>query len=194
MVSEPLESLPPRHDVPAGGRSGFVRLGERQVHYLEWGHAGLPAVVCLHGGGQTAYMYEELGHGLADRYHVVAPDLPSHGDSDPIDDTEPRASRSAAEAKVCHARTKCRRAFLLAVRRSETTAWQAIMKQFVYVYILVSEVDAAKHYTGISHHLFGRLQEHNRGHCPHTAKYNLGGSKRLSHLHLKRRREGLKNT
>jgi len=45
------------------------------------------------------------------------------------------------------------------------------MKQFVYVYILVSEVDAAKHYTGISHHLSGRLQEHNRGHCPHTAKY-----------------------
>ena len=52
--------------------------------------------------------------------------------------------------------------FFAAVRRSETTAWQAIMKQFVYVYILVSEVDAAKHYTGISHHLFGRLQEQSR--------------------------------
>src|SRR5205807_4852979 len=33
------------------------------------------------------------------RYHVVAPDLPSHGDSDPVDETEPRASRSEAEAR-----------------------------------------------------------------------------------------------
>ena len=72
MVSAPLESLPPRHDVPAAGRSGFVRLGDRQVHYLEWGHARRPAVVCLHGGGQTAYMFEELGSALAGRFHVLA--------------------------------------------------------------------------------------------------------------------------
>lgn len=74
----------PRHDVPRGGRSGFVIVEDRQVHYLEWGHRGLPAVLCLHGGGQTAYMFEELGAALADRYHLLAPDLPSHGDSDSI--------------------------------------------------------------------------------------------------------------
>lgn len=56
----------------------------RQVHYLEWGRADARPVVCLHGGGQTAYMWEELGAGLADRYHVLAPDLPFHGDSEPI--------------------------------------------------------------------------------------------------------------
>src|SRR4029077_5514574 len=33
-----------------------------------------------------AYMYEEVGAALAPRYHVVAPDLPNHGDSDPIED------------------------------------------------------------------------------------------------------------
>jgi len=43
-------------------------------------------VLCLHGGGQTAYMWEELGAALRDRYHVLAPDLPWHGDSDPVDD------------------------------------------------------------------------------------------------------------
>ena len=84
MVSEPLEYLPPRHDVPNAGRSGFVRLGGRQVHYLEWGHARLPAVVCLHGGGQTAYMFEELGRALAPRFHVLAWDSADHGDSDPF--------------------------------------------------------------------------------------------------------------
>ena len=74
----------PRHDIPKGGRSGFVMNGDAQVHFLEWGHAGLPPVLCLHGGGQTAYMYEELGSALATRAHVVAPDLPAHGDSDPL--------------------------------------------------------------------------------------------------------------
>jgi pimeloyl-ACP methyl ester carboxylesterase len=76
----------PRHDVPRGGRTGFVLVEGRQVHYLEWGRAGAPAVVCLHGGGQTAYMFEELGASLRDRFHLLAPDLPNHGDSDPLDD------------------------------------------------------------------------------------------------------------
>jgi pimeloyl-ACP methyl ester carboxylesterase len=76
----------PRHDVPVGGRSGFAIIDDRQVHYLEWGTVRAPNVLCLHGGGQTAYMYEELGAALAPRYHVVAPDLPNHGDSDPIED------------------------------------------------------------------------------------------------------------
>jgi pimeloyl-ACP methyl ester carboxylesterase len=79
------EDFAPRHDVPKSGRSGFTLLvGDRQVHYLEWGHRGLPPVVCLHGGGQTAYMYEELGAVIGGRYHVLAPDLPNHGDSDPL--------------------------------------------------------------------------------------------------------------
>ena len=84
VVSQPIENLPPRHDVPVGGRSGYVLLDDRQVHYLEWGHAGLPAVVCLHGGGQTAYMFEQLGAALAGHFHVLAWDFADHGDSDPF--------------------------------------------------------------------------------------------------------------
>jgi len=76
----------PRHDVPRLGRSGFAIVEDRQVHYLEWGHGGLPDVLCLHGGGQTAYMFEELGAALGHRYHVLAPDLPNHGDSDSLVD------------------------------------------------------------------------------------------------------------
>jgi pimeloyl-ACP methyl ester carboxylesterase len=80
----------PRHDVPNGGRSGYTLIEGRQVHYLEWGHGGLPAVLCLHGGGQTAYMFEDLGATLAGRYHVLAIDLPHHGDSDPLEEHGPR--------------------------------------------------------------------------------------------------------
>jgi pimeloyl-ACP methyl ester carboxylesterase len=36
-------------------------------------------------------MYEDLGVALADRYHVLAIDLPHHGDSDPLDDYSPHA-------------------------------------------------------------------------------------------------------
>lgn len=76
----------PRHDVPSGGRSGFALVGGRQVHYLEWGGCSEPPIVCLHGGGQTAYMFEDLGDGLSPGHHILAPDLPGHGDSDPIED------------------------------------------------------------------------------------------------------------
>lgn len=78
------DDLAPRHDVPRGGRSGFTIVEGRQVHYLEWGHRALSPVLCLHGGGQTAYMYEELGEHLAPYHHLLAPDLPAHGDSDPM--------------------------------------------------------------------------------------------------------------
>lgn len=85
------EMVVPRHDIPRAGRSGFCLVDGRQVHYLEWGRWGSPPVLCLHGGGQTAYMFEELGASLVGRYHVLAPDLPNHGDSDSIDGFSPDA-------------------------------------------------------------------------------------------------------
>jgi pimeloyl-ACP methyl ester carboxylesterase len=91
VTSAEFEFLAPRHDVPTGGRSGFTLVGERQVHYLEWGSSSARSVVCLHGGGQTAYMWEELGATLAATHHVLAPDLPGHGDSDPVDEMDRRA-------------------------------------------------------------------------------------------------------
>jgi pimeloyl-ACP methyl ester carboxylesterase len=87
-----------KHDVPKAGRSGFTVVEGRQVHYLEWGPSGAAPLVCLHGGGQTAYMWEELGDALRSRYHVLAPDLPAHGDSDPVDD--PDVSRHALAATI----------------------------------------------------------------------------------------------
>jgi pimeloyl-ACP methyl ester carboxylesterase len=77
-----MTSGPPRHDVPVGGHSGFTMVDDRQVHYLSWGRRNAKPVVCLHGGAQTAYMWEELGAALGDHYFVLAPDLPGHGDSD----------------------------------------------------------------------------------------------------------------
>ncbi|HWA67986.1 MAG TPA: alpha/beta hydrolase [Mycobacteriales bacterium] len=88
VVRDVPDNEPERHDVPAGGRSGFTLVDGRQVHYLEWGHAGAPAVLALHGGGQTAYMFEDIGAKLRDKCHVIAIDLPGHGESDSLTDTE----------------------------------------------------------------------------------------------------------
>jgi pimeloyl-ACP methyl ester carboxylesterase len=89
---------PERHDVPRDGRSGFVIAGGRQVHYLEWGPSAAPVVIALHGGGQTSYMFEDLGSALHHSYHVIAPDLPGHGESDPLADASQFTREKLAEA------------------------------------------------------------------------------------------------
>ena len=45
-----------------------------------------------------------------------------------------------------------------------------VMK-FHYVYILVSESDPTRHYVGCTRDLDTRLNKHNKGDVPHTAKY-----------------------
>jgi len=40
-----------------------------------------------------------------------------------------------------------------------------------YVYLLTSLTDPDRHYTGCSTNLLTRLQSHNNGQNPHTAKY-----------------------
>lgn len=42
---------------------------------------------------------------------------------------------------------------------------------FHYVYILVSESDESRHYTGLTDDLEARLKAHNAGQVPHTTKY-----------------------
>lgn len=48
----------------------------------EWGEPEAPAVVCLHGVTSYGGRFDSLADRLADRFHVVAPDLLGHGRSD----------------------------------------------------------------------------------------------------------------
>jgi lipase len=48
----------------------------------EWGDPGAPAIVCLHGVTSYGGRFELLAGRLADRYHVVSPDLLGHGHSE----------------------------------------------------------------------------------------------------------------
>jgi pimeloyl-ACP methyl ester carboxylesterase len=49
------------------------------IFYREAGERGTPVVVLLHGFPSSSHMYRNLIPALADRYHVIAPDLPGFG-------------------------------------------------------------------------------------------------------------------
>jgi len=57
------------------------------VFYREAGDPMAPTVLLLHGFPTSSHMYRDLIPGLADRYHVVAPDLPGFGFTDAPDRT-----------------------------------------------------------------------------------------------------------
>ena len=56
-----------------------------KIFYREAGDPMVPTVLLLHGFPTSSHMYRELIPALADRYHVVAPDLPGFGFSDAPD-------------------------------------------------------------------------------------------------------------
>jgi pimeloyl-ACP methyl ester carboxylesterase len=56
-----------------------------KVFYREAGDPEAPTVLLLHGFPTSSHMYRDLIPALADRYHVVAPDLPGFGFSDAPD-------------------------------------------------------------------------------------------------------------
>jgi pimeloyl-ACP methyl ester carboxylesterase len=53
-----------------------------KVFYREAGRAGAPKLLLLHGFPSSGHMFRDLIPQLADRYHIVAPDLPGFGQSD----------------------------------------------------------------------------------------------------------------
>jgi pimeloyl-ACP methyl ester carboxylesterase len=61
-------------------QSRFAEVDGIKLHYLAAGHG--PAVILLHGYTQTSLMWRPLIPKLADRFTVIAPDLPGIGDSD----------------------------------------------------------------------------------------------------------------
>jgi pimeloyl-ACP methyl ester carboxylesterase len=52
------------------------------VFYREAGPAGAPKLLLLHGFPSAGHMFRDLIALLADRFHMVAPDLPGFGQSD----------------------------------------------------------------------------------------------------------------
>jgi len=52
-----------------------------RLHYVDYGTAGQPLLVLVHGGRDHARNWDLVADRLTSRFHVVAPDLRGHGDS-----------------------------------------------------------------------------------------------------------------
>jgi len=61
--------------------SKFVEVNGLRIHYLEWGKAEMPVVVCVHGYTSSAQAFNALARHLQDRHRVVAVDVRGHGES-----------------------------------------------------------------------------------------------------------------
>lgn len=76
-LPEPLgaaaASIPTEHDAELAGA---------RIHWLSWGTPGRPLLMFVHGGAAHCWWWSWIAPLFAGRYHVVAPDLSGHGDSD----------------------------------------------------------------------------------------------------------------
>lgn len=60
-------------------RYGFRQVGDVEVFYREAGSSDAPVILLLHGFPTASHMFRDLIPLLADRFRLVAPDLPGFG-------------------------------------------------------------------------------------------------------------------
>nr|WP_156416927.1 alpha/beta hydrolase [Sphingopyxis sp. H050] len=66
----------------ASGPTSHSFISQRlKLHYADWGNEGAPPLLLVHGGRDHCRSWDWVAEKLADRYHVIAPDLRGHGDS-----------------------------------------------------------------------------------------------------------------
>src|SRR5215470_13675945 len=63
------------------GQDKFIAINSVQLHYVEWGSPGNPALVLLHGFQSNAHTWDTFSQAMADTYHVLALDQRGHGDT-----------------------------------------------------------------------------------------------------------------
>src|SRR5215212_8103168 len=59
----------------------FVSQGLR-LHYADWGNENAPPLLLVHGGRDHCRSWDAIARALQPHFHVLAPDLRGHGDSD----------------------------------------------------------------------------------------------------------------
>ncbi len=53
-----------------------------RLHYTDWGNAAAPPLLLIHGGLDHSRSWDDVARALRTTFHVIAPDLRGHGDSD----------------------------------------------------------------------------------------------------------------
>lgn len=52
-----------------------------RLHYVDWGNVEAPPLLLIHGGRDHCRNWDWVAEALRDDYHIIAPDLRGHGDS-----------------------------------------------------------------------------------------------------------------
>ncbi len=64
------------------GPSSHVYYSQRlRLHYIDWGNPGAPPLLLIHGGRDHCRSWDWVARALRHEWHVIAPDLRGHGDS-----------------------------------------------------------------------------------------------------------------
>ena len=65
------------------GPASHVYFSQRlRLHYVDWGNEGAPPMLLVHGGRDHCRNWDWVAEAFRDEYHIIAPDLRGHGDSE----------------------------------------------------------------------------------------------------------------
>jgi pimeloyl-ACP methyl ester carboxylesterase len=68
--------------LPGTGPASHVYYSQRlRLHYVDWGNEGKPPLLLVHGNRDHCRNWDWVVAALRDDYHIIAPDLRGHGDS-----------------------------------------------------------------------------------------------------------------
>ncbi len=62
--------------------SRFLTINGLRLHHLDWGNAGAPALVCVHGFRSNAHAFDGFARHFRNRFHIIAVDVRGRGDSE----------------------------------------------------------------------------------------------------------------
>jgi len=93
------ENPSPHPLAPATYTEQRVEIAGLHLRLQDYGTAGKPSMLCLHGGAANAHWYDFVAQGFTSDYHVRALDFRGHGDSDwdPCDRPDYTYRRHAAD-------------------------------------------------------------------------------------------------
>lgn len=69
-------------DRVVGPTSHYYYSQRLKLHYVDWGNVSKPPMLLIHGGRDHARNWDWVAQKLRDEYHILAPDLRGHGDSE----------------------------------------------------------------------------------------------------------------
>ncbi len=65
------------------GPTSHIYFSQRlRLHYVDWGNEAAPPLLLIHGGRDHCRNWDWVAEALRDDFHVIAPDLRGHGDSE----------------------------------------------------------------------------------------------------------------